>query len=148
MNWRALIARDKFGDTISIGSSAAIANWKKRSAGKNKQIYYTGTLYGRPDRGWYTQDTQNTIPRVHTFDVTFTPVPPNLLFKYKSTILRTSPSGEPLTGLDPNLVINLPGFPPLPASTYPGDGFGGPGTRGQRIATDAEGLVLNSDGTL
>ncbi|KAK4194065.1 esterase-like activity of phytase-domain-containing protein [Triangularia verruculosa] len=150
-------ARDKFGDTISIGSSAAITNWKKRSTGKNKQTYYTGTLYGLPDRGWNTQGTQNTIPRVHTFDVTFTPpttsrsnpspLPPNLLFKYKSTILLTSPRGEPLTGLDPDSIITLPGFPPLPASTYPGDGFGGPGPGGQQIAIDAEGLVLNSDGT-
>ncbi|KAK4170736.1 esterase-like activity of phytase-domain-containing protein [Triangularia setosa] len=149
-------ARDKFGDTISIGSSAAITNWKKRSTGKNKQTYYTGTLYGLPDRGWNTQGTQNTIPRVHIFEVTFTPpnksqpppLPPNLLFKYKSTILLTSPNGEPLTGLDPDSVTTLPGFPPLPASTYPGDGFGGPGPGGKRIAIDAEGLVLNSDGTL
>ncbi|VBB82137.1 Putative protein of unknown function [Podospora comata] len=150
-------ARDKFGDTISIGSSAAITNWKKRSAGgKNKQTYYTGTLYGLPDRGWNTQGTQNTIPRVHTFDVTFTPaaaasqsppLPPNLLFKYKATILLTSPSGEPLTGLDPDSITTLPGFPPLPASTYPGDGFGGPGPGGKRIAIDSEGLVLNDDGT-
>ncbi|KAK4195609.1 esterase-like activity of phytase-domain-containing protein [Triangularia verruculosa] len=148
-------ARDKFGDTISIGSSAAVTNWKKRCTGKNKQTSYTGTLYGLPDRGWNTQGTQNTVPRVHTFEVTFTPapasqappLPPNLLFKYKSTILLTSPSGEPLTGLDPDSVINLPGFPPLPASTYPGDGFGGPGPGGQRITIDAEGLVLNSDGT-
>ncbi|KAK0659200.1 esterase-like activity of phytase-domain-containing protein [Cercophora samala] len=149
-------ARDKFGDTISIGSSAAITNWKKRtSPGKNKQPYYTGTLYGLPDRGWNTQGTQNTIPRVHTFDVTFTPsapsqsppLPPNFHFKYKSTILLTSPTGDPLTGLDPDTTITPPNLPPLPASTFPGDGFGGQGPGGKRIAIDAEGLVLNKDGT-
>ncbi|KAK4646981.1 uncharacterized protein QC761_0024580 [Podospora bellae-mahoneyi] len=54
--------RDKFGDTISIGSSTAITNWKKAICRwQNKQTYYTGTLYGLPDRGWNTQGTQNTI---------------------------------------------------------------------------------------
>ncbi|KAK4223748.1 esterase-like activity of phytase-domain-containing protein [Podospora fimiseda] len=148
-------ARDKFGDTISIGSAARLTNWKKTTNPKTKQTTYTGTLYGLPDRGWNTQGTQNTIPRVHLFDITFTPTSgrsPNLLFTYRNTILLTSPQGDPLTGLDPDSYISSlgPSFPKLPTSSYPGDGFGGnssssPG--GTRIALDAEGLLLNSDGS-
>ncbi|KAK0702362.1 esterase-like activity of phytase-domain-containing protein [Lasiosphaeris hirsuta] len=141
-------AVDKFNDTVSIGSSIAISQWKK------KKGTYTGKLYGLPDRGWNTQGSQNTIPRVHVFDVTFTPAsgntasPPNVRFKYDNTILLTGPDGEFCTGLDAdqNGGLDYPGFPTLPAATYAGDGFGGAGKGGKRIAIDAEGLVLNKDG--
>ncbi|KAK3991549.1 esterase-like activity of phytase-domain-containing protein [Cladorrhinum sp. PSN332] len=147
-------ARDKFGDTLSIGSAAALTGWKKKTNPKTKQTTYTGTLYGLPDRGWNTQGTQNTIPRVHLFDITFTPESstsgsPNLFFAYRNTILLASPQGEPLTGLDPDSYTSSlePSFPKLPTSSYPGDGFGGSGPGGTRIAIDAEGLLLNSDGS-
>ena len=42
--------------------------------------------------------------------------------------------------------ITYPGFPALPVATYSGDGFGGAGAGGKRIAIDSEGLVLVSDG--
>lgn len=141
-------ARDQFGDTISIGSSMAVKNWKK--IGKS----YKGTLFGLPDRGWNTNGTQNTIPRVHVFDIMFTPAQeasvdkpegPNLEFTYLRSIPLSDPSGNPMTGLDATDSVSLPGFPPLPAATYPGDGFGGPGTGGQRLTIDAEGLVVNDD---
>ena len=47
-------ARDKYGDTLSIGSSIAIerSSWKKLREG-----YYEGTLWGLPDRGWYACST-------------------------------------------------------------------------------------------
>jgi len=47
-------ARDKYGDTISLGSSIAIerSSWKKLREG-----YYEGTLWGLPDRGWYVCST-------------------------------------------------------------------------------------------
>ena len=47
-------ARDKYGDTISLGSSIAIdrSSWKKLRDG-----YYEGTLWGLPDRGWYACST-------------------------------------------------------------------------------------------
>jgi hypothetical protein len=39
--------RDKFGDTISAGSSIAISEWKAVNSST-----YKATLYGLPDRGW------------------------------------------------------------------------------------------------
>ncbi|KAK0627871.1 esterase-like activity of phytase-domain-containing protein [Immersiella caudata] len=144
--------RDEFGDTISIGSSMAVKGWKKTGT------RYKGTLYGLPDRGFNTNGTINFIGRVHIFDITFTPAPdasladpsgPNLLFKYKRTILLSGPDGEPVTGLDPDFTggLKYPGFPTLPAATYPGDGFGGAGPGGKRISLDAEGLVVDKDGS-
>ena len=145
-------ARDQYGDTISIGSSMTVKNWKRSGKG------YTATLYGLPDRGWNTNGTQNTIPRVHIFDITFTPAPdatvakpagPNLVFDYKRTILLSGPDGKPMTGLDPDLSggLTYAGFPTLPAATYTGDGFGGPGAGDTRIVLDAEGLVVDDDGS-
>ncbi|KAK4117852.1 hypothetical protein N656DRAFT_786459 [Canariomyces notabilis] len=144
-------ARDEFGDTISIGSAMAVTNWHK--AGDK----YKGTVYGLPDRGWNTKGTTNTAPRVHILEVTFTPKPhatvakpspPNVEFKYKRSILLKGPDGQLLTGLDPDFTggLTYPGFPVLPAATYPGDGFGGSGPGGKRISLDAEGLFLDSDG--
>ncbi|KAH6618248.1 esterase-like activity of phytase-domain-containing protein [Chaetomium sp. MPI-SDFR-AT-0129] len=144
-------ARDSFGDTISIGSSMSIKNWSRSGDS------YTGTLYGLPDRGWNTNGTQNTVPRVHIFDIQFTPAPdatkdkpsgPNLQFEYKSTILLSGPDGKPMTGLDPDFTggLKFDGFPTLPASTYPGDGFGESGAGDKRISLDAEGLVILDDG--
>jgi hypothetical protein len=143
-------ARDKFGETISIGSSMAITDWKKKGES------YNAKLYGLPDRGWNTNGTQNTNPRIHIFEITFTPTPdataatpsgPNLEFLYKNTILLSGPDGEPLTGLDPDFTggLTYPGFPTMPAATYPGDGFGGDGPGGKRISVDAEGLVVDGD---
>ncbi len=145
-------ARDQFGDTISIGSSMTVKDWKK--TGKS----YKATMYGLPDRGWNTNGTQNTVPRVHVFDITFTPAPdatvakpagPNLVFDYKRTILLSGPDGTPMTGLDPDFTggLTYSGFPTMPAATYPGDGFGGAGKGGKRICLDAEGLVVLDDGT-
>ncbi|KAK4448727.1 esterase-like activity of phytase-domain-containing protein [Podospora aff. communis PSN243] len=145
-------ARDQYGDTISIGSAMAVKGWKK--VGKR----YRGTMFGLPDRGFNTQGTQNTIPRVHIFDITFTPAPdaslarpsgPNLEFTYVRTILLSGPDGKPMTGLDPDFTGGLayPGFPSMPVATYPGDGFGGPGPGDKRLVLDAEGLVVEDDGS-
>ncbi|KAK0649984.1 esterase-like activity of phytase-domain-containing protein [Cercophora newfieldiana] len=145
-------ARDQYGDTISIGSSMVVSGWKK--VGKR----YRGTMYGLPDRGFNTMGTTGTIPRIHIFDISFTPVPdaslakpsgPNLEFAYVRTILLSGPDGEPMTGLDPDFTggLSYPGFPIMPASTYPGDGFGGPGPGGKRLCLDAEGLVVEDDGS-
>ncbi|KAK4098035.1 hypothetical protein N658DRAFT_432923 [Parathielavia hyrcaniae] len=145
-------ARDQYGDTISFGSSMRVRDWKK--AGHR----YKGTLYGLPDRGWNTNGTQATIPRIHIFDITFTPAPdasaatpagPNLEFEYKRTILLSGPDGKPMTGLDPDFTggLTYDGFPTMPAATFPGDGFGGEGPGDKRISLDAEGLVIGEDGS-
>lgn len=69
--------------------------------------------------------------------------------KYIDTILLTDPSGNPTTGLDADITgfLSLPGFPPLPAATFTGNGFGEPGPGGRRISIDSEGLVLAHDGS-
>lgn len=95
--------------------------------------------------------------RVHKFAITLTPQPgasvsspasPNLQLTYQDTILFTGPDGTPTTGLDADITgsISYPGFPDLPVATYTGDGFGGSGSGGKRIAIDSEGLVLDNSG--
>ncbi|KAK2613018.1 hypothetical protein QQS21_000947 [Conoideocrella luteorostrata] len=144
-------ARDKFGDSISLGSSIAFASWAKKGS------KYEGKLYGLPDRGWNTQGTVNFQPRVHEFLVTLTPAPeatvanpspPNVAFTYLDSILLKGPDGAPATGLDADQTggLKYPGYPILPAATYKGDGFGGDGPGGKRVTIDAEALVLEKDG--
>ena len=149
-------ARDKFGDTIGgIGSSIVLdrKSWKKSKSGS-----YTGILYAIPDRGWNTQGTVNYQNRVHKILIDFTPEPnatvdnpspPNLQLEYLDTVLLTDPAGQPTTGLDADATgsIAYPGFPPLPAATYTGNGFGQPGPGGKRVAIDSEGLALSHDGS-
>ena len=97
-------------------------------------------------------------PRVHKFDILFTPEPSatvanpsgnNLFFTYKETVRFFGPDGTPCTGLDadPTGYISFPGSPDLPVATYTGDGFGNAGPGGRRIPVDAEGLALNPDGS-
>ncbi|TAQ84585.1 hypothetical protein B7494_g7087 [Chlorociboria aeruginascens] len=147
---------DQFGDTIGgIGSAIALDRfqWRRLLNGS-----YTGVLWALPDRGWNTEGTLNFQPRVHKFDILFTPQPDatvqkpsgnNLLFKYKETILFYGPDGTPCTGLDADGTghLSYPGFPDLPVATYTGDGFGGAGPGGQRIPIDSEGIILNTDGS-
>lgn len=144
-------ARDKYGDTISLGSSIALTSWSKKGSS------YQGTLYGLPDRGWNTNGTINFQSRIHEFLVTLTltpeatvedPAAPNVAFVYKDTILLTGPDGKPTTGLDADQAggLKYTDFPILPAATYSGDGFGGDGPGGKRITIDAEALVLAEDG--
>ncbi|EPS26785.1 hypothetical protein PDE_01724 [Penicillium oxalicum 114-2] len=148
-------ATDKYGDTIGgIGSSIAIdqSTWRKLNGEQ-----YSGTVYAIPDRGWNTNGTLNYQGRIHKFDLTLKlahkasarhPSEPNLRLKYLDTILLTGPDGQPTTGLDADALgaASYPGFPPLPVATYTGDGFGGSGKGGKRIAIDAEGLALAQDG--
>jgi hypothetical protein len=55
----------------------------------------------------------------------------------------------PCTGLDADETGSLtyPGFPPLPISTFNGDGFSDSGPPQQPIPIDAEGLILAEDGS-
>ncbi|MCJ1244779.1 hypothetical protein MMC30_001979 [Trapelia coarctata] len=148
--------RDKYGDTIGgIGSAIALDKnaWRRKGSGS-----YTGILWGLPDRGWNTEGTLNSWPRVHKFAISLTLAPnatvenpsgPNLRFTYLDTVLFTGPDGAPTTGLDPDATgsITYRGFPDLPVATYVGDGFGGPGPGGKAICLDPEGLFLNGDGS-
>ncbi|KAA8912342.1 phytase-like domain-containing protein [Sphaerosporella brunnea] len=138
--------RDKFGDTVSTGSSIAVSNWKA------VRDSYKATLYALPDRGWNTNGTTAYQPRVHRYSVTFTPAaaypsPPNFALSYETSILLTDPAGVPVSGLDPTGTLCYPGDLCIPAASFPGDGFGGAGPGGKRGSLDPEGLVVASDGT-
>ncbi|KAF7181960.1 hypothetical protein CNMCM7691_001348 [Aspergillus felis] len=148
-------AVDKYGDTLGgIGSAIAIDQDSWRKTGRDS---YSGIIYCLPDRGWNTNGTLNSQSRIHKLAVSFklapgasaeNPSQPNLQLEYLDTILLTGPDGEPTTGLDADAMgyASYRGFPPLPAATYIGDGFGGAGKGGKRITIDAEGLVLDKDG--
>ncbi|KKK16698.1 hypothetical protein ARAM_004014 [Aspergillus rambellii] len=148
-------ARDKYGDTLAgLGSSAALEKGSWRKTGPNS---YSGIFYCLPDRGWNTNGTLNFQPRVHKFQITLqlathatakNPSKPNVHLKYLDTTLLTGPDGQPLTGLDPDATgyASYKGFPPLPAATYTGNGFGGPGRGGKRVSLDTEGLVIDHQG--
>ncbi|KAA8645992.1 hypothetical protein EYZ11_004009 [Aspergillus tanneri] len=147
-------ALDKYGDTLGgIGSSAAIDQSSWRRTGRDS---FSGIVYCLPDRGWNTNGTINFQPRIHKLSLSLRlapnasaqkPSPPNLDLQYLDTILLTGPDGEPLTGLDADSAgfASYSGFPPLPVTTYEGDGFGGAGPGGRRVTIDAEGLVLDRD---
>ncbi|KAL2835054.1 esterase-like activity of phytase-domain-containing protein [Aspergillus cavernicola] len=148
-------ARDKYGDTLAgIGSSAFLEKGSWRKTSKDS---YSGTFYLLPDRGWNTNGTLNFTPRIHKFEISLklapkasskNPSKPNMDFEYIDTILLQDPTGEPLTGLDPDFTghASYKGFPPLPAATYIGNGFGGPGRGGKRVSVDSEGLVIDNEG--
>ncbi|KAI1360953.1 esterase-like activity of phytase-domain-containing protein [Xylaria arbuscula] len=149
-------AVDKLGDTLGgLGSSLHLDQgaWKKHCNGT-----YSGILWSLPDRGWNTEGTLNYNPRVHKFNILFTPQSnatasnpsePNLEFQYIDTIPFSGPDGTPCTGLDGDATghLSYPGFPDLPIATYEGDGFGGEGPGGQRVPVDPEGLYVNDDGS-
>ncbi|KAJ5766929.1 uncharacterized protein N7511_004545 [Penicillium nucicola] len=146
-------ATDKYGDTIGgIGSSIAIDQSSWHATGLDK---YTGIVYTLPDRGWNTNGTLNFQSRIHKFTITLklapqaspnNPSPPNIKLTYLDTILLTDPTGAPTTGLDADIIghARFPGFPPLPVSTYTGNGYGGAGPGGKRVSLDTEGLVLDA----
>jgi hypothetical protein len=145
-------AVDKYGDTISIGSSITISDWARKDG------VYSGTLYGLPDRGWNTNGTNAFASRVHKFAITLNattggtaenPSGPNLKLTYQDTILFKDPSGTYTSGLDPDQTggLQFAGFPVLPTATYTGDGFGGDGPGGKAVSLDAEGLVVDKDGS-
>ncbi|PSR82285.1 esterase-like activity of phytase-domain-containing protein [Coniella lustricola] len=153
-------ARDKFGDTVGgIGSAIALdqSSWTRSEDG----LSYTGSLWVLPDRGWNTEGTLNYVNRVHKFVISLTlqpnasvtnPAAPNVNFTYLDTILFSGPDGQYTTGLDATGSGGLAyeGFPLLPAANWTGDGFGDDldnGTTYSHIAVDAEGLVINADGT-
>lgn len=149
-------ARDKFGDNLGgLGSALYL---EQRSWHKRGKSYY-GVLWALPDRGWNTEGTLNFQPRVHKFNIKFTPDEdatvqnpsgPNLQLDYVDTIRFTGPDGTPVTGLDPDAdgpYLTYPGFPDLPSATYEGDGFGGAGPGGRRISVDSEGIVVTKDGS-
>lgn len=146
-------SRDKFGDTAGgIGSSAAIESWTLLENGS-----YTGILHVLPDRGWNTEGTLNYQPRVHKYEIVFTPCQegssPNLILNYLDSIRFFADANGtlPFSGLDASVLppyLATSDGTTLPSTTYEGNGFGGDGPGGTVPDLDSEGLVLMPDGTM
>ena len=124
---------DKFGDTVSLGSSMAVlpGSWKKRADGS-----YSGRFLMLPDRGWNTSGTIDYAGRLHRFEVSFKPytgagptTQDQLVMTYKTSNLFKEPKKN-TTGLDPLAV--RPAIGNLPALPVGSNG---------RISVDDEGVV-------
>ncbi|GMF00201.1 unnamed protein product [Ambrosiozyma monospora] len=140
-------AVDKYGDTISFGSSVAL---QKSSLSVASDGTYTFTAYGLPDRGYNVDGTNNYIPRLQVFDISFKPSDSdssdtgNIKWSYKDTILLTDFNGNNMTGLDSNDKVTMNGYK-MPAATFHGDGWGNDldsSSTTTAISLDAEGLAL------
>ncbi|KAI0330295.1 hypothetical protein GY45DRAFT_758973 [Cubamyces sp. BRFM 1775] len=141
------------GDTIGgIGSAIAL---KRGSFVQNSDGTFKGTIVAQPDRGFNIDGTIDYQARQHEIDFVLSPYydSDNLSFDdalqtlkltYKDTLLYTERESRKTTGLDALgvrpaeslarfLTIEDPALPIAPSN---GD-----------LAVDAEGLVLNSDGT-
>lgn len=136
-------ARDKYGETISFGSSVA-----NQDVTVDEDGVYHFTAYGLPDRGYNVDGTVNTLARIHKFAVDYTPknasADPNIEWNYEDTILLTDMNGDHLTGLDCNTTMQWNGQS-VPAVTYRGDGWGNnylDGNYTTAICIDSEGLTL------
>jgi len=134
-------ARDKFGETFGSFSAFTFqpGTWTRKPDGS-----YSGTLFAQPDRGYNVNATSNYRSRFYKIDLVFRPAPEGAATQNQvnltqvDTVLYTEADGTPLTSLDPgsNTSATRAGFPNLPAA------FNG------RISLDAEGIVVNPDGTL
>ncbi|KAK9453889.1 esterase-like activity of phytase-domain-containing protein [Dipodascopsis uninucleata] len=144
-------ATDKYGDTISWGSSIAVDRPSITvTNGADGIINYSMITYNLPDRGWNTEGTTNFEPRIYKYRLDFQPYVgghfhPNMQWELEDTIILLDPYGNPLTGLDALTTLNFPGFPILPAANFTGDGWDYT-TGGQavttRVALDPESIVL------
>ncbi|KAK9459812.1 esterase-like activity of phytase-domain-containing protein [Lipomyces oligophaga] len=142
-------AVDKYGDTISFGSSMSIERPSiKRTLSASGSYIYTATVYNLPDRGWNTNGTTNFAPRIYAYNITFEPLPngsvaPNLNWTLVDTILLTDPFGNTLTGFDSDTTLSFEGFPVLPAATFESNGWSdtaGGQNSSVRVCLDAETL--------
>src|SRR5262245_21493359 len=135
--------RDKFGETFGSGSGIAVdpKSWTRTPAG------YQGTFYMLPDRGYNVRETTDYRARINKVSIPFKPLgdPQAVPLEERqrsieatlvATILLTDPSGEPLTGLDPNGIRRAAGgLPDLPQAPN------------GRVSIDSESLVLLPDGS-
>jgi hypothetical protein len=139
--------RDRFGETFGSLSAMALdlRSWRRNGDS------YNGTLYGLPDRGFNIAGTTNYQPRVNIIGLSFTPYTGTanlpvgasqqnqVQLTLQNTILLRDNAGQPMTGLDPSGANTFRaaagGFPNLPMAAN------------GRLALDAEGIVLNPDGS-
>lgn len=135
------VTRDLLNETFGSYSAFTFApgSWRRLPDGS-----YAGTLYTQPDRGYNVDATTNYIPRFNILDVTFTPADAGsaaqdqVKLTLQSTVTFKEADGTPFTSYDPTPVGvgSRTGFPNLPQA------FNG------RLSLDAEGIVVNPDGTL
>jgi len=133
--------KDKFGETFGSFSAFTFqpATWSRKPDGS-----FGGTLFAQPDRGYNVNATSNYRSRYYKIDLVFRPAPGGsaaqnqVVMTQLDTVLFKEADGTFLTSYDPgsNTVATRAGFPPLPAA------FNG------RISLDAEGIVVNADGSL
>lgn len=133
--------KDKFGETFGSFSAFAFqpGSWRRNADGT-----YAGTLFGQPDRGYNAVGTTNYIPRFNKIEVRFAPsaaggtAQNQVGLTLADTVLFSESDGTPMTSLDPTSAGTgtRAGFPALPQA------FNG------RLSLDAEGIVVNPDGTL
>ncbi|KAI8970883.1 esterase-like activity of phytase-domain-containing protein [Trametes punicea] len=141
------------GDTIGgIGSAIAL---KRRSFVQNSDGSFNGTMVAQPDRGFNVDGTIDYQARQHEIDFVLSPyygaddlsfdtALQTLKLTYRNTLLYTERESRKTTGLDALGVRPAEALyrlltiedPPLPIAPSNGD-----------LTVDAEGLVLNSDGT-
>lgn len=135
-------AVDSRGETIGgIGSAIAVKSITKTGN------TYSGVIVVQPDRGHNTATTTDYVARQHNIGFTLNPyydsaklnyyVAANttLNLQYQSSLLYYEQDGAPTTGLDATSYRNSTPILPIASSSY------------NHISTDAEGLVLNADGT-
>ncbi len=131
--------KDKFGETFGSFSAFTFqpGTWRREADGS-----YAGTLFAQPDRGYNVTATTNYVPRFNKLTVRFTPAAGGgqnqVQLTLADTVKYTEADGTPLTSYDPTPAGTgaRAGFPALPQA------FNG------RLALDAEGIVVNPDGTL
>lgn len=133
--------KDKFGETFGSFSAFTFqpGSWQRNANGS-----YSGTLVTQPDRGYNVAGTTNYIPRYNRVTVAFSPAPAGaatqtqVTLTLADTIRFTEAGGTPMTSLDPTPAGTgtRSGLPAMPQA------FNG------RLSLDAEGIVVNADGSL
>jgi len=133
--------KDKFGETFGSFSAFTFqpGSWQRNANGS-----YSGTLFTQPDRGYNAVGTTNYVPRFNKITVAFTPAPAGSTAQNQvgltlaDTIKFTESDGTPMTSLDPTSAGTgtRAGLPAMPQA------FNG------RLALDAEGIVVNADGSI
>ncbi|EUC63011.1 phytase esterase-like protein [Rhizoctonia solani AG-3 Rhs1AP] len=138
-------ARDSYGETLGgLGSAIAL---EKGTFKTGPNGTFAGRLIAQPDRGYNVETTIDWQARHHSFDFVFSPyygkskldfdtAAKTFSIQYKNTLLYSKAPGFLTSGLD--AISSIPStttYPVLPAPDL------------TKLSVDAEGLVLNADGS-
>ncbi|KAL5637466.1 hypothetical protein ACGC1H_004032 [Rhizoctonia solani] len=138
-------ARDSYGETLGgLGSAIAL---EKGTFKTGPNGTFTGRLIAQPDRGYNVESTIDWQARHHRFDFVFSPyygkskldfdtAAKTFSIQYRSTLLYSKAPGFLASGLDAiSSIPSTTAYPVLPAPDL------------TKFSVDAEGLVLNADGS-